>query len=173
MGLISSSINSLSERPNWTCLCVSSCSQTLSVEFMFPSECQQKDHHHNGAASGTPLLATDTARWVQSLQSGRVWDCNHVPWWKSGVLQGCGILASFMLLFFFFKKKKDASVKVGRTKDIYFWPDTKAFTYGNTTPFLFLESTLQTENKYFPWELSLKGGNSKAIFYLQVIGFIF
>ncbi|KAI4542464.1 hypothetical protein MG293_007843 [Ovis ammon polii] len=35
---------------------------TLSVEFMFPSECQQKNHHHNGAASGIPLLATDTAR---------------------------------------------------------------------------------------------------------------
>lgn len=131
MGLISSSINSLSERPNWRCCCVSSCSQTLSVEFMFPSECHRKTTIITCAASGIPLLATDTARWVQSLQSGRVWDRNHVSWWKSGVLQGCGILASFMLFFFFFK---GASVKVGRTKDIYFWSDTKDFTYGNTTP---------------------------------------
>ncbi|MXQ96585.1 hypothetical protein E5288_WYG022888 [Bos mutus] len=36
--------------------------KTLSVEFTFPSECQQKDHHRNATASGTPLLATDTVR---------------------------------------------------------------------------------------------------------------
>ena len=81
-------------------------------------------------------------------------------------------VASWHLSCSFFLKKS-ASGEAGRAKDIYFWPGTKTFTYGNTTPFLFLESTFQTENKYFPWELSLKGGNSKAIFYLQVIDFIF
>lgn len=135
MGLIYSSTNSLSERPHWRCRCVSSCSQTLSVEFTFPSECQQKkDHHRNNAASGTPPLATDTARWVQSLQSGRVRDRNLCPGEKVGSFRDVASWHPSCSFFFFLK---GASVKVGRTKDIYFWPDTKAFTYGNTTPLPF------------------------------------
>ena len=53
----------------------------------------------NAAACGTPLLEADTARGVQSLQSGRVRDRNHMSWWKRGGPSGMWHLSIFHVLF--------------------------------------------------------------------------